>query len=187
MGFYVLAAFVTWLLSLGPAPTVMGSPLMHRGPYALLMALPGFNTLRVPARFWMTTILCLAMIGAMVFDRLAARFGRMRAIAAAVIAVGIVADTWMAAMPLARLPEPLHVAGCRPGASGALLELPVGDPYHDVAAMPPDVPPASAGERIQRVLSAALRGPAVRCGAARSRRADAAGRAWRYRCRRPSR
>ena len=57
-----------WLLSLGPAPTLMGNPFMYRGPYALLMYLPGFNSLRVPARFWMTVTLCLAVIGAMVFD-----------------------------------------------------------------------------------------------------------------------
>ena len=50
-----------WLLSLGPAPTLMGNEVMYRGPYTLLMFLPGFNSLRVPARFWMMTTLCLAV------------------------------------------------------------------------------------------------------------------------------
>jgi hypothetical protein len=36
---------------------------------------PGFNALRVPARFWMITTLCLAVIGAVLFDRLALRLG----------------------------------------------------------------------------------------------------------------
>ena len=39
----------------------------------MLMSLPGFNSLRVPARFWMVTTLCLAVVGAIVFDKLAAR------------------------------------------------------------------------------------------------------------------
>ena len=52
---------------------------MYRGPYALLMYLPGFNSLRVPARFWMTVTLCLAVIGAMVFARLTEKLGRMTA------------------------------------------------------------------------------------------------------------
>src|SRR5260221_4152860 len=56
---------LTWIFSLGPAPTLMGKPLMYRGPYAVLMVFPGFNALRVPARFWMITTLCLAVIGAL--------------------------------------------------------------------------------------------------------------------------
>ena len=60
---------------------------MYRGPYALLMYLPGFNSLRVPARFWMTVTLCLAVIGAMVFARLTEKLGRMRLAAAAAVRV----------------------------------------------------------------------------------------------------
>ena len=82
IGFYAVAGFIMWLFSLGPAPTLMGRELMYRGPYALLMYLPGFNSLRVPARFWMTVTLCLAVIGAMVFARLTERLGRIRLAAA---------------------------------------------------------------------------------------------------------
>ena len=78
LAFYAVAGFIMWLFSLGPAPTLMGNPLMYRGPYTLLMHLPGFNSLRVPARFWMATTLCLAVVGAIVFDRLASKFGRQR-------------------------------------------------------------------------------------------------------------
>ena len=56
----------------------MGNEVMYRGPYTLLMVLPGFNALRVPARFWMMTTLCLAVVGAIIFDRLTARYGRNR-------------------------------------------------------------------------------------------------------------
>jgi hypothetical protein len=40
LAFYALAGFVMWLFSFGPTPTLMGNPLMYRGPYALLMYLP---------------------------------------------------------------------------------------------------------------------------------------------------
>ena len=136
IGFYVLAAFVMWLFSLGPAPSLMGKPLMYRGPYALLMFLPGFNSLRVPARVWMMTTLCLAIVGAMLFDRLAARVGRQRVIAAVVVALGVIADGWVSEMPLAAAPPVWKAEACGdvvPGA--AMIELPLGSPYRDVAAM----------------------------------------------------
>ncbi len=110
-----------WLFSLGPAPTLMGNPMMYRGPYALLMYLPGFNSLRVPARFWMTVTLCLAVIGAMVFARLTEKLGRMRLAAAAVVAFGVLADTWMSAMPLADTPKPFAALSC--GGSGDAARL----------------------------------------------------------------
>jgi hypothetical protein len=135
LGFYALAAFVMWLFSLGPAPSLMGKPLMYRGPYALLMLLPGFNSLRVPARFWMMTTLCLAVIGAIVFDRLASRFGQRRLIAAAVVALGVLADGWVSEMPLASAPLAWKAESCGGSSSGALVELPLGRPYSDVAAM----------------------------------------------------
>ncbi len=135
LGFYALAGFLTWLLSLGPVPTLMGNDAMYRGPYALLMALPGFDGLRVPARFWMMTTLCLAVVGAMIFDRLASRYGRHRMVLAAIVTIGVLADTWMPAMPLAEAPRPFAALNCAEGARGPLIELPVGDPYSDVAAM----------------------------------------------------
>jgi hypothetical protein len=135
IGFYAVAGFVMWLFSLGPAPTLMGNPIMYRGPYALLMALPGFSSLRVPARFWMTVTLCLAVIGAMVFARLTEKLGRMRLVAAAVVAFGVLADTWMSAMPLADTPKPFAALGCGAASDGPIIELPLGDVYADVAAM----------------------------------------------------
>jgi F5/8 type C domain len=135
LGFYALAAFVTWLLSLGPAPTLMGNEVMYRGPYTLLMFLPGFNALRVPARFWMMTTLCLAVVGGIIFGRLTSRYGRNRAILAVIVTVAIMADTWMAVMPLAETPQVFTALGCAGSASGPIVELPLGHPYPDVAAM----------------------------------------------------
>ena len=135
IGFYAVAGFMMWLFSLGPAPTLMGNPLMYRGPYTLLMYLPGFNSLRVPARFWMTVTLCLAVIGAAVFARLTERLGRMRLAAAAVVALGVLADTWLSAMPLAETPKSFPALACSGAASGPIVELPLGHTYPDVAAM----------------------------------------------------
>jgi hypothetical protein len=135
LGFYSLAAFVTWLFSLGPAPTLMGYPLMYRGPYALLMFLPGFDALRVPARFWMMTTLCLAVIGGMLFDRLASRLASRRTLAAGVISLCVLADGWVTNFPLAKIPAPWNVENCARMREEAVMELPLGYLLDDVAAM----------------------------------------------------
>ena len=135
VAFYAIAAFITWLFSLGPSPTLMGKSLIVGGPYALLMSLPGFNSLRVPARFWMVTTLCLAVIAAIVFDKLAARLGRNRVAATIVVVLGALADTWMSAMPLADTPKPFRALECAGATASPIVELPLGDPYDDVAAM----------------------------------------------------
>ena len=49
--FYLAAAVVMWLLALGPA----------HGPYALLVKLPGAQSIRVPARAWLLATLGLAV------------------------------------------------------------------------------------------------------------------------------
>jgi hypothetical protein len=135
LAFYAVAGFIMWMLCLGPTPTLMGNPLMYRGPYALLVYLPGFNSLRVPARFWMTTTLCLAVVGAIVFDRLASRIGLNRLALAAVLSISIMADTWMSAMPLADTPKTFKALDCAGDAKGPILELPLGFTYPDVSAM----------------------------------------------------
>jgi hypothetical protein len=55
-------------------------------------------------------------------------------VAAAVVAFGVLADTWMSAMPLADTPKPFAALGCGK-AGGPIVELPLGDTYPDVAAM----------------------------------------------------
>ena len=49
--FYFVTAVVMWLLALGPS----------RGPYWLLLQLPGAQSIRVPARAWLPATLCLAV------------------------------------------------------------------------------------------------------------------------------
>lgn len=137
--FYAVAGFLTWLLSLGPSPSFMGEQLMYRGPYALLMFLPGFNALRVPARFWMMTVLCMSVIGAMIFARLTECFGRIRIAVASLIALGVLADGWVLTFPVVKTPAAWNAEGCGSGeirtSIGAVLELPIGYVLDDVGAM----------------------------------------------------
>ena len=63
LAFYTLAAVAMWLFCLGPAPTLMGKPLLYKAPYAWLMLVPGVEGVRVPARFWVLATLCLAVAG----------------------------------------------------------------------------------------------------------------------------
>jgi hypothetical protein len=139
LGFYAVVAFVTWLLSLGPSPSFMGGPFMYRGPYALLTFLPGYSALRVPARFWMITVLSLSVIGATIFARLTERLGRGRLVVMALVALGVLADGWVSEFPLVRPPAMWPAESCANGDGStlhdALLELPVGVVLDDVAAM----------------------------------------------------
>jgi hypothetical protein len=58
--FYAAAAFVMWALAFGPAEAGSGlRGLLH--PYTLLTFLPGFDGLRVPARFAMLATLCISV------------------------------------------------------------------------------------------------------------------------------
>ena len=63
-GFYLVALLAAMWLSLGLAPQTLGRPLNLSGPYQLLYAyVPGFDGLRVPARFNMIAVLMLAVLG----------------------------------------------------------------------------------------------------------------------------
>lgn len=78
-GFFALAVIFAIWLSLGPAPRVLGRPLALAAPYAWLFEhVPGFDGVRVPARFAMIVLLMLAILagyGAAALVRL--RSGRM--------------------------------------------------------------------------------------------------------------
>ena len=118
--FYALAAFVTWVLALGPDPTFFGRPALHQAPYAWLMHLPGFDGLRVPARFWTMTLACLGVLAALAIDRLR---GHTRRLVAALAVAGLVLDGWPAEFRVLAEPER------RPTPPGvvARLDLPSSD------------------------------------------------------------
>ena len=83
--FFVAAAGLMWMLSLGPAPKVAGTAIGLPGPYAILAMLPGFDGMRVPARLWMVAVMCLAVAAALVVARIQDRRTRRIAIAVSVV------------------------------------------------------------------------------------------------------
>lgn len=134
LAFYLVAALVFLLCSLGPEPTAWGERMLYQPPYAWLMRLPLFaDSVRVPARFAMLLALALAAAGSMAADRLTAGSPHRRRLLS-LAAVAIVAESWMSPVPLAAVPRSDYQV--RPtDAVAAVLELPLGDVYRDIAAM----------------------------------------------------
>ena len=91
-----------WTLALGPRPALFGEPIGMPGPYSLLMDLPGFNGMRVPARLWMLSVLCLAVLAAFVVARIESR--RARRLVAALATLGLLLDGWPRAFPIVTAP-----------------------------------------------------------------------------------
>jgi hypothetical protein len=152
-GFLAISAAAAALLALGPQIRSLGHGLGD-GPYAWLLAyVPGFDGLRVPARFLMVAALFMAALAGL---GAAALLGsRLRRAAAPLVfagAIGILAESWVAPLqmnmpvipaedldvpaapaagrrisPIYRsirdLPEPV-----------ALVEFPFGEPAHDLLA-----------------------------------------------------
>lgn len=131
--FYVLAVVVTWVLSWGPEPEFFGKRIMFEAPFAWLMRVPGGNSVRVPARFWLLSVLCLAVLMALLVSELLKR--RTRALTAAVVVVascGLIADGW-AWIPVYAVPAMAPRADLLRG--GIVLELPAGETIRDIAAV----------------------------------------------------
>lgn len=130
-GFYGCAAVVTIVLALGPVGHAFGFRFLPTGPYAWLMLLPGGDSLRVPARFGMLTMLCLGQTAAIVAARIAAV--KARPVIMGVLALGVLADGWVPRMPVAATPPMLDLPGTDPRA--IVLEVPTRDVWTDAAAM----------------------------------------------------
>ncbi len=125
--FYAGSAILLWWLCLGPANATQ-SPWLH--PYGLLTWLPGFEGLRVPARFTMVATLCISLSAAIAAARLAPVAGWRRLGAGALIAVGLFADGWIEPMPLSA-PPPRAIVTAPPNA--VVLELPAEESVNIVA------------------------------------------------------
>lgn len=132
-GFYLIAAGATWLLALGPIVTFMGVPTGVEGPFAWLLALPGTNGLRVPARFWSITVLCLAVVAGTSLS--ATIRGRSKAVARGAVllaGLGVVADGWIDRIPVQPAPSVAPGAALLEGAT--VIELPPDMSGRDIAA-----------------------------------------------------
>jgi hypothetical protein len=119
--FYLAAALVTAWLCFGPAEIPSSTTLLWH-PYEWLMRMPGFSGLRVPARFYLLTCLCLSIAAGLALARVQAAFGRRRVLGGLVFA-GLIVDGAIAGMPL--VVPPGRLAYVERG--GRLLSLPFDD------------------------------------------------------------
>jgi hypothetical protein len=91
VAFYLVGMLATYVFALGPEPRFLGRPILYEPPYAWLLHVPGFDTLRVPARFAMVLVLCECVLLAFAVARWLPRIARPR-LAMALIATALVAD-----------------------------------------------------------------------------------------------
>ena len=151
-GFFAAALLAAMWLSLGPSPQVLGRPLDLASPYRILWNyVPGFEGLRVPARFAMIVVLMLSVLasfGAAAIARV--RYG--------VVALGVLAAAFLfeagaspfvvngmspirgLTMPAARLERPARAPDVYKAVSGlpteaVIADLPLGQPDYDLRAM----------------------------------------------------
>ena len=133
LGFYLIAAVAMWILTWGPFPTIAQQPLIEHAPYSWLRVIPGFEGLRVPARFWILATVCLSATGGLVLARIVPAGSRYRHAIVGLVACGLIADGWVTEMPLTAAPR--FSASVEAGRDGAILELPAGQMYDDLEAM----------------------------------------------------
>jgi hypothetical protein len=132
-GGYLLLAVVSWILTLGPAPTLYGEPVWYLAPYSWLYTYaPGLTAFRVPARLFVLTTAGLAALAAVGTERILQWRQSAAAVATiALLSVAVVAEGWLARMPLVPAPRPIAI----PAEAVVVLELPTGDPGRDAVAM----------------------------------------------------
>jgi hypothetical protein len=106
--------------------------VLYQAPFAWFMWLPGFDALRVPARFWLVSLLCLIVfMGLVVARALNGRTRRVRLAAVALAAAGLAADGWTRIPMVPVPPQPPRPDLLR---GGVVLELPLGQTFADIAA-----------------------------------------------------
>ena len=130
--FYAAATFVMAVLACGPVMRSAGAVVLDPSPYRWLMALPGFGELRVPSRFWMMGVLCLSVAAGLGYAALTRARETLRYALCAIVSVGLLAEGWLKAMPIAAAPA---VWTSVDGADSRLplLELPLGPRWDNAA------------------------------------------------------
>jgi hypothetical protein len=128
-GYYVLVIVVGYVLAFGPEWRLFGRPIVDQTPYAWLLHLPGFDGMRVPARFVMIAALAQAALLAVGLARVSP-LGR-RALLPVVASLGVLLDGWVS----------LPVVPLQPGARAdwrgvqAIAELSFGKLLSDGSAL----------------------------------------------------
>ena len=133
IGFYLLSALLTWALALGPTLVYMGKA-GRPGPFRWLMALPGMDSLRVPARFWLMSMLCLAVVaGIVVAEFVRGRSRRVALITVLITGPAVLSDGWVDRLGIAALPGPVPGADLLRGAT--VFDVPPDNIGRDIAAV----------------------------------------------------
>jgi hypothetical protein len=119
--FYLGAVAVSIVLAMGPFPRALGAKIWSNSPYLTLMTIvPGFAGLRMPARFTLVGVLCLAILTALVLARIrVTRVWRERVLFGAIAAAALL-ETWPGHFRLVDLPP----AGPDLASASTVLELP---------------------------------------------------------------
>jgi hypothetical protein len=150
-GFFVAAVAAAMWLSLGPAPEALGRPINFAGLYRVFYDyVPGFDGLRVPARFGMIVVFMLSMLGGYGAARLARHRGA-NAVLSFVVVVFLCESlslpftvNGMSLLPDYTTPEarvyppsrmPAIYAAVKREPGAILAELPIGQPDYDLRAM----------------------------------------------------
>jgi hypothetical protein len=132
--FYLTAALILGLCSLGPKPSFLGHQFLYEPPYAWLMRIAVFGeSIRVPSRFAMPAFLSLAIAGAIAYTRVTER-ARLRQAMLAIGALSIALEAWSKDIPMFEPPRPWPDSFATSGAT-SVLDLPVGETNHEVAAL----------------------------------------------------
>ena len=132
--FYVAATLLMWILALGPGGEGHEPASLAR-PYSWLLALPGFDGLRVSARFAMVGTLCLAVAASLAtaqLARLMAFAGHWRALAGAAVIAGLAVDGMTRPVPVVPPPGKVILPGSQ---QAAVMELPIDNIDIGIGAM----------------------------------------------------
>jgi hypothetical protein len=122
--FYAAAAVLMFALALGPGGEQNGPASMWR-PYTWLLWLPGYDQLRVPARFAMPGTLCLALAAACSVGWWLRSGGRLRTAVATIAVAAIGLEGLPERLPMFMPPQKLMLADAPPEA--AVVEIPPDD------------------------------------------------------------
>jgi hypothetical protein len=152
-GFFAMSAIVAAFLALGPEIQVLGRRIGD-GPYLWLFEhVPGFDGLRVPARYLMLVALFVSVLAGFGASAIMALRGPIAAVVVLIACAGVLAEGWAVPMSMNGGGRPREglVAPAPPAAGRAtpqiyefirnapgpmaLLEIPFGDPAYEMMAV----------------------------------------------------
>ena len=127
---YATLFVLATILMLGPDGEFFGHRFWYKAPFSWLVELPGFNSVRVPARMAIIQILAASILCAFAVTRLTPAAGRRGTLLAAGLSAALLVDGWFS-LNLAAAPAPPPA----PLQADLVLEVPTRGWVEDLAAM----------------------------------------------------